>query len=97
VNVEIANTGKRDGATVVQCYVEPPTIDLPRPTKELKAFTKVVLKAGEKRQVALSIPRGDLAYWDPTTHAWKVTPGAYKVHVGFDSRDVLTTAIGDVK
>ena len=97
VSVDVTNTGKRDGATVVQCYVAPPKIDVPRPAKELKAFTKVALKAGEKRQVVLSIPRSDLAYWDPTTRAWKVTPGEYKVHVGFDSRNVPATAAVEVK
>ena len=96
VTAEVSNTGGRDGATVLQCYVEPPEIDLPRPAKELRAFAKVSLAAGEKRRVELRIPRDDLAYWDPAGRAWAVTPGTYQFHVGFDERDLPQTASADV-
>ena len=97
VTADVRNTGDRDGATVVQCYVEPPKIDLPRPTKELRAFAKVPLAAGEAKRVELRIPRSDLAYWNPATGAWTVTPGTYKLHVGFDARDLPRVASVEVR
>ena len=92
VKIDVSNTGGRDGATVVQCYAQPPKIDLPRPTKELRGFAKVQVPAGESRPVELRIPRADLAYWNPQTRAWTVAPGTYTLHVGFDARDLPRTA-----
>ncbi len=88
VSVDVSNTGSRDGASVVQCYVEPPADELIRPVRELRGFEKVELRPGEKRHVELRIPRTDLSYWDVQTHGWKLTPGEYGFVVGFNSRDL---------
>lgn len=86
VSVDVANTGSRAGATVAQVYVAPPKIELPRPPQELRAFAKVQLAAGEKKTIEMTIKRSDLAYWDPSTKAWTVTPGDYEFRAGTDSR-----------
>ena len=76
------------GAEVVQVYVEPPPASVPRPVRELKAFTRVTLAPGESKTVTLAIPREDLAYWDPGTKGWVVTPGTYFARVGDSSRSL---------
>ena len=64
--VPVTNTGDRRGAEVVQCYVAPPASSkVTRPPKELKAFAKVWLDAGEQRQRELTLDRRAFAYWDP--------------------------------
>ena len=82
------NSGSRAGTDVVQVYIEPPQADAPRPVRELKAFTRIALAPGESKPVTLSIAKSDLAYWDPGTKAWVVTPGAYAARVGDSSRNL---------
>jgi len=64
VAVDVTNTGSRPGAEVVQLYVQPVAPRLPRARKELKAFAKVRLQPGERREVALELPPRAFAYWD---------------------------------
>ena len=47
--VTVTNTGKRDGAEVVQLYIRDLVGSITRPVRELKGFEKVFLKAGEKQ------------------------------------------------
>ena len=47
VYVDVENIGKMDGAEVVQLYVSPKNSLVDRPVRELKAFQKVFVKAGQ--------------------------------------------------
>jgi beta-glucosidase len=84
----VHNNGKRAGTEVMQVYVEPPSGSVPRPVRELKAFKRVTLAPGESKSVTLAIPREDLAYWDPVSKGWVVTPGSYTARVGDSSRNL---------
>ena len=88
VKVDVTNTGPRDGAEVVQLYVEPVAPRLARPTKELKGFAKVALKAGETKTVEIPITERAFAFYDPEKRAWVAEPGAYRLLVGASSRDI---------
>jgi beta-glucosidase len=92
VTATIRNTGSRAGAEVIQVYVEPPKADVPRPVRELKAFSKVLLQPGESKTVTMPIAPADLAYWDPGTKAWVITPGLYTARIGDSSRNLPLTA-----
>jgi beta-glucosidase len=65
VTVTVTNTGPRAGSEVVQCYMAAPTGKLVRPPKELRAFAKVHLEAGEARDVVLELDDRAFACWDP--------------------------------
>ncbi|XNM56880.1 fibronectin type III-like domain-contianing protein [Escherichia coli] len=39
-SVQVTNTGKREGATVVQMYLQDVTASMSRPVKQLKGFEK---------------------------------------------------------
>ncbi len=39
-SVEVTNTGKREGATVIQMYLQDVTASMSRPVKQLKGFEK---------------------------------------------------------
>lgn len=83
VQVNVKNTGNLDGDEVVQLYVAYPNTAAPRRApKELKAFTRVSLKAGEAKDVQLTVPASDLAYWDTGKAAWVVEKVVHKVLVG---------------
>jgi beta-glucosidase len=92
VSVDVKNTGKRAGDEVVQLYVRETKPTVKRPAKELRGFTRVSLKPGEKRTVTFTLPAAKLAFWDEKTHAFVVNPGAYEVFVGASSEDIRSRA-----
>ena len=88
--VNVKNTGKVDGAEVVQLYVSDLKSSLPRPLKELKGFDKVFLKAGESKDVTITIDQSALSFFDPVKHDWVAEPGEFEVLVGSSSSDIRT-------
>lgn len=80
--VNVANTGKRDGAEVVQLYVSDLKCSVDRPVKELKAFQKVFLRVGENKDVTLTVDKTALSFWDEATSSWKAEPGQFQALVG---------------
>ena len=91
VRVTVTNTGSTAGREVVQLYTSLPTALVQRPPRELKAFTSVVLEAGETREVTLRVRRRDLAYWDVRVDSWIVEGGTYTLDVAASSRDLRST------
>jgi beta-glucosidase len=85
--ITVTNTGARDGATVVQLYIQDPVASISRPVKELKHFRKVSLKAGESRRVVFTIDEDDLSFYNAQLH-YGAEPGLFHVYVGLDSQDV---------
>ena len=60
----MTNTGKRDGAEVVQLYIRDLVGSITRPVRELKGFEKVFLKAGESKTVSFKITPELLRFYD---------------------------------
>jgi beta-glucosidase len=85
---EVRNIGARDGAEVVQLYVQPVKPRLPRPVKELKGFSKVFLKSGETKKISIPLDNNAFAFYDPGKSSWVVEKGEYKILVGSSSRDI---------
>ncbi|MHC2147462.1 beta-glucosidase BglX [Pseudomonas sp. 210_17 TE3656] len=86
-SIRVKNTGKRDGETVVQLYVQDIAASMSRPIKELKNFQKVMLKAGEERTVRFQISEEDLKFYN-TQLQWAAEPGEFNVQIGLDSQAV---------
>jgi beta-glucosidase len=86
-SVTVTNTGTRDGATVVQLYIQDPVASISRPVKELKHFQKVRLKAGESRQVSFTIDEKDLSFYNANLQ-YGAEPGLFNVYIGLDSQQV---------
>ncbi len=86
-SVMVKNTGKRDGETVVQLYIQDVTGSMIRPIKELKNFQKVMLKAGEQKVVRFTITEDDLKFYN-TQLKFAAEPGKFNVEIGLDSKDV---------
>ncbi len=61
---DITNTGKKDGAEIVQLYINDVVASITRPIKELKSFHRIDIKAGETRKVEFEIQSGELAFYD---------------------------------
>jgi beta-glucosidase len=91
VSFMLTNTGKVDGAETAQLYVSKSGSAVNRAAKELKAFKKVFLKAGESQRVTIEMPVNSFAYYNATKSTWEVEPGAYTLFLGSSSRDVKAT------
>lgn len=86
VLVDITNTGRRDGAEVVQMYVRDVFSSVTRPVKELKGFKKIWLEPGQKKTVEIDITPESLAFYDINMN-YVVEPGDFEIMVGNSSRD----------
>jgi len=91
VKLTVRNTGKVDGAEVVQIYVKDEKSSLERPEKELKEFTKVFLKAGESKEVEFTLRENAFQYYDETKKQFVLEPGKFIITAGSSSRDIRLT------
>lgn len=82
VSFTLTNLGERAGQEVAQLYVRPRGPAVERPVKELKAFAKVALAAGESRRVTLTLDGRSFSFYDPDRRQWIAEPGAYDLLVG---------------
>ncbi len=80
--VNVKNTGKYDGSETVQLYIHDVKSSLDRPYKELKGFKKVELKAGESRDVRITIDNSALSFYDDRIQAWTSEDGDFEAFVG---------------
>jgi beta-glucosidase len=96
VSVDLANTGKYDGAEVVQLYIRDMVGSITRPVKELKGFQKVFLKAGETKTVTFTITPEDLKFYNyDLKYDWE--PGEFMIMIGGNSRDVKSALVNWIK
>lgn len=96
ISVTVRNTGLRPGSEVIQLYVHEREPYQSRPVRELKAFAKVALAAGEVATVTLEMGPRDFATFDPEARRWVARPGVYDLFAGASSRDLRLTAVVDL-
>jgi beta-glucosidase len=82
--ITVKNTGPRPGDEVVQLYVRDEYGSVTRPVKELKAFRKISLGAGESTRVSFEVPVQELAFTGRDMQR-RVEPGSFRIFVGPDS------------
>ena len=88
--VTVTNTGKYDGAEVVQLYIRDLVGSITRPVKELKGFDKIFLKAGESKTVSFKITPELLRFYDYELN-YVAEPGDFDIMIGGNSQSVKTT------
>lgn len=86
-SVEVTNTGKREGETVIQMYLQDVTASMSRPVKQLKGFEKITLKPGERKTVSFPIDIEALKFWNQQMK-YDAEPGKFNVFIGVDSARV---------
>lgn len=86
-SLEITNTGDRAGVETVQLYIHDKIASLARPVKELKAFQRVALQAGETKAVILQIEVNELGMYNQDLQ-WVVEPGEFEIMIGSSSEDI---------
>ncbi len=91
-SVTVTNSGKYDGAEVVQLYIRDVVGSITRPVKELKGFEKIFLKTGESKTVTFTITPADLKFYNNNLkYDWE--PGDFEIMVGTNSQDVKSMKI----
>jgi beta-glucosidase len=87
VLVEVQNTGKYDGEEVVQLYLKYPDTTEIMPIKQLKAFKRIALKKGEKKNISFLLSREDMSFWN-SRNEFVPEAGEYNILVGASSEDI---------
>ena len=97
VTFNLKNTGDMEADEVVQLYVRRKDSKIERPLKELEAFDRIALKAGETKKVTLEFPASELAHWDTDTNDWVLEPGKIEILVGSASDDIRQTIETEIR
>ena len=92
VTFDLTNDGSMPADEVVQLYVRRIDSKVEWPFKELKAFERVSLGAGETKSVTLEIPFDDLRYWDVDANGWVLEHGSIELLLGSASDDIRQKA-----
>ncbi|KAK6603277.1 glycosyl hydrolase family 3 [Botrytis cinerea] len=89
--VSVTNNSTRDGAEVVQLYVQDVISSVVVPNIQLKGFSKVSIKAGETETVNIDLKVEDVGLWD-IRMKYVVEPGDFVVQIGSSSADLRANA-----
>ncbi|PNP84081.1 hypothetical protein FNYG_02769 [Fusarium nygamai] len=94
VEVDVTNTGSRDGKEIVQFYVGQINPRLHRPVRELKGWEKVFVAVGQTVTARMKIDKVSLSYWDDSLNKWVIEKDSeYRVTAAKDSRDEGLTVL----
>jgi beta-glucosidase len=97
VEVDVANTGKVAGDSVVQLYAAWPKSAVSRPHKMLVGFQRVTLKPGETRTVRIPLEARRLAWWNAARGAFEVETVPVRLMLGESSADIKLTRTLEVR
>ncbi|GHU69379.1 glucan 1,4-alpha-glucosidase [Spirochaetia bacterium] len=87
-SVTLKNTGSLDGDEVPQLYFASKRTDVPRPCRQLCAFQRIHLCAGEEKRFSFTVPLGELAYYDEGANAFALDHQGYTFMIGASSADI---------
>ena len=99
VEIDVTNTGTVAGDAVVQLYLRDDVGSVTRPVRQLRGFSRVALRPGEKRTLRFPIVARDLAFHDASMR-FVAEPGTFTLFAGLDAahgdsaRFTFTTANG---
>ncbi len=94
--ISVTNSGKYEGEEVVQLYIRDIAASVAQPVKRLIGFQKIMLKAGETREVTFTISTDDLKFVSSDLK-WIYEPGDFDVMIGGNSRDVKKARLSLLK
>ena len=87
VQVDVKNTGDRQGDEVVQLYIHQQVSHITRPVKELKGFKRVTVEPGQTRTVSFDLAVNQLGFYDHEMN-FVIEPGQVDIMVGNSSQDI---------
>ncbi len=81
LSVKIKNIGNRSGKETVQLYLRDPVASMMRPWRELKAWKKPELKAGEELTLTFELGADKLGFYDGADN-YLIERGKLEVYIG---------------
>lgn len=81
VTLTVKNTGGRDGKHTVELYTHQHYASITPFMRRLRAFKKIMLKAGESQTVTFTLDKNDLAFVNAELHT-VTEPGDFDVMIG---------------
>jgi len=96
LTLDVKNNGAYDGAEVLQVYVSGSGCDVVMPSKELKAYKRIFVSAGEVKTAELQLTREAFFYYDRNMK-YGMHDGDYKVMIGTSCEDIVYTVEASVK
>jgi len=88
VTFDVKNTGKVDGGEIPQLYIRDVKASVERPVKELKGFSKVMLKPGETKTVTLTVDKAAFSFFDENSKSFITEPGEFEILIGSSSQKI---------
>ena len=94
IAIPVTNTGKLNGAEVIQVYVRK-IDDTEGPIKTLRGFKRIDISTGKTKQVNIELSPSSFEFYDWTQRKMAVTPGEYEILYGNSSnpKDLKITKI----
>ncbi len=92
LSFNLENSGSVMADEVVQLYVHRINPSVEWPERELKAFNRVTLQAGETKKVSLEVPVNSLRYWNESLQDWAYDPCDIELQVAASANDIRGTA-----
>jgi len=87
ITVNITNSSDRDGDEVVQLYVNDEVSSVATPVKQLKAFKRINIKAGQTKQVVFALHKTDLMLYNQQLHP-VVEAGNFNILIGAGAAEI---------
>ncbi len=89
-SIDLHNIGQRQGSAVLQVYMRDVKASVVLPAKQLKAFKKVTLDAGQKARLNINIPTDMLAFTG-LDNKRIIEAGAFDIMFGNSAEDIFHT------
>ncbi|MFC6858113.1 glycoside hydrolase family 3 N-terminal domain-containing protein [Zunongwangia atlantica] len=87
ISLKVSNISKIDGDEVVQLYIRDMLSSVLSPVKQLRAFERVSIKAGETKSLQFELLPKELSLFDAEM-IQKVEAGEFKLMIGASSEDI---------
>ncbi len=95
--VNVTNTSKIDAMEVVELYVAKNGSKIKRARRQLKAFDKVMIPAGETVTVTLPVEIDELRIWDVRRSRYVLENGEYAFEICKNAYEVILSQVIDLK
>ena len=92
ISLNVTNESNIDGEDVIQIYVGKKNSDIYRPEKELKAFKKVFVRAGETVEATIEVDIDDIKSYRDSTDSFELEDGEYEVYVALSTERIIDEA-----